>query len=88
MSLHKFFENYLSETPELLVAQNPNDSNYQGLYNFYSSQNKRTTAQPFVDMLFYDPLTRCSGNPLEYELLRQKTIRLGERIQRDFDKTN
>lgn len=87
MSLHKFFENYLTETPELLVAQNSNDSNYQGLYNFFTSQNKKQSVQPFVDMLFYDSLTRCSGSLIEYELLRQKTFRLGDKLQKDFDKS-
>lgn len=86
MSLYKFIESNLTECPELLLLSNPKpDVNYNSIYSFYRSRERRFPIQSFLDILLHDSLSRCSQNVVEYELLKQKTRKIASLLQSKFD---
>jgi hypothetical protein len=86
MSLYKFVESNLTECPELLLLSNSKtEINYNSIYNFYRSKEKRFPIQSFLDILLHDSLSRCSQNVVEYELLKQKTRKIAGLLQSKFD---
>jgi len=86
MSLFNFVENTLKENPELLLlSETKNKVNYSSLYDYFRMKEKRKPIQSYLDILMYDTISRCSTNVVEYELLKQKTRKIGELLQAKFD---
>lgn len=93
MSLYRFFESYLEETPELLTLTQEKVPTYDNLYNHFRNKvnyvfkqkQKRFPIEPFIDMLFYDYITKCSTNLQEYELLKMKTKKIAQISQKLFN---
>ncbi len=85
MSLYRFFESYLEESPELLTAKS---SRYEEAYSFFRNKSRKVAVENFFDMLFYDSISSNSKNLREYDVLRAKVKRMGQVVQKQFSIIN
>ena len=85
MSLYRFFESYLEESPELLTAKG---SRYEEAYSFFRNKTRKVPIENFFDMLFHESITSSSKNLREYEMLRAKVKRMGQIVQKQFSIIN
>ena len=89
MSLSNFVNNYVKDCPELLLSSNilaeNNSFNSQSILNSYYSSQSKSNMQAYIDRLFYDSISRCSTNTIEYEILKEKTRRISYISQTMFD---
>lgn len=77
MSLYKFFESYLEETPELISINAAQSLEYDSLSSFFKQKYRRSQIDIYMDLLFRETLASNSTNLREYEILKLKTRRLG-----------
>lgn len=89
MSLYSFVENYVNDCPELLLstATDPKvDLSYKSLFNFFKYQEQSYPISSFYNSLFHPHLARVATNPIEYEILKQKTRKLSALTLQNFEK--
>lgn len=84
MSLYRFFESYIEETPELLNLHSYNS--YSNFFDYLTYKQTRTTFQKYFDVLLYDKISTFSKNLQEYEILKIKTKELSNATQLLFEK--
>lgn len=87
MSLYNFANNYIKDTPELLLASDSKsnvDISYSQLFSFYKQQERIYPIQSFMNNLFYDSILKNSQNKVQYETLNQKLKLLSTKAEVSF----
>ncbi len=85
MSLYKFFESYVEETPELISIKALDSPSYENMYTFLYNKNKKLPIDLFFDMLFYNSFLASAKNLRQYEILKLKSRKIGSLAQKQFD---
>ena len=76
MSLYKFLESYIQDTPELLLFNSEKPIKFDSLFSHMKEKQCPCDIKKFLDIFLYDQVNRYSTNLREYEILRLKTLRL------------
>jgi len=85
MSLYRFFESYIEETPELLLLNHEKPLSFDNLQSYFKVKQTKSTVQSYLDILLHDSLCNNSKNLQEYEILRLKTRRFAEATQKLYE---
>ncbi len=88
MSLYKFFESYVEETPELMLFNREKPLCFCHLKEYLKEKQKRSQIQCYVDVLMNDSLNNHSKNLQEYEILRLKSMRFARATQQLYESVN
>lgn len=82
MSLYNFFESFINTNPDLTKINYETPIQYDELYWYYLSKEKRFPIQTFLDGLFYDYLTKHAQSLEEYQTLQHKTLKISQVSQK------
>ena len=88
MSLYRFFESYIEETPELLLMAHELPLNYSNLFGYMKKKQEGSHFRTYLDILLNDSVNKFSSNLQEYEILRLKSFKLGKEAQNNFNLTH
>ena len=77
MSLYNYAKNVIKDCPELLLATDLNsDLSSNSLKIFYKNQERIFPIKSYLNYLLYDSMFKLSSNNVQYEVLRQKLIKI------------